>query len=141
MGCPTTVTAHEARVLESSTSGSTILSDLLPNAVEPPKCLKRSRACHDALEEDEDDAFDMSPLFQATLPVENSMEFPTIEWNFDLDNDDHVETPIEASWSIPPPSKRRCGGMVRCMRIESGLDKLGLESTDTMCDLNGSRHK
>ena len=136
MGCPTTVTTHEARVLESSTSASKSLSDLLP-ADEPSKCVKRSRACHEALNEGEHDAFDMSPLFQATLPVENSMEFPSIGWNFDLDNDDRVDTPIEASWSLPPPSKRRCGGMVRSMRIESGLDKLGLESTDTMCDLKG----
>ena len=112
-----------------SSSGNVTLSNLLPTVVEP-HCItptdrvKRPRSV---------DSFDMVSLFQATLPVDKSMGFPKIEWEFGASKSlQNVETAVldtqesESDCTMPPPRKRRCGGMVRSRRIESGLNNLAL---------------
>ena len=78
------------------------------------KCFKR--ALNDMA------SFDMGSLFEASLPVEESISFPTIEWLNDSDSDDETD---DESLSSPPSAKRRCLGLVRSNGVESELASLG----------------
>jgi hypothetical protein len=86
-------------------------------------------------------SFSLSDLLDATKPVEESIAFPCIEWNFDDDEDDS-DTKSFPSISFPsdddstPPSydfsdldddlfshrtKRPCSGLLRSKKIGSDL--------------------
>jgi hypothetical protein len=68
------------------------------------------------------ESFDMNDLLQASKPVEESGNFPTIGWFGDDDEDDDFSL-------IMPPSKRRCGGLVRSPKVESDLASLAADSS------------
>ena len=84
------------------------------------KSLKRSRSSLGS--------FDLSILTEATKPVEDSIAFPSIEWsNNDFESEDEEVT-------SPPPSKRRCHGLVRYVKIQTDLSLLaGVESYGSLC--------
>lgn len=75
--------------------------------------------------------FDMGDLLQALKLVEESGDFPMIGW-FDDDDDDDEEPSTSSGFSlIMPPSKRRCGGLVRYShnKVESDLASLAVDSS------------
>ena len=75
-------------------------------------------------------SFDLSPLLEATHPVEDSIAFPSIEWSFDTDSDDEDE-------SVSPAAKRRCTGLNRSSRVNTNLSTFGsssrMESFGSLC--------
>lgn len=52
--------------------------------------------------------FDMSEFSKVAEQIENSIAFPSIEWNFDEGCYD-----VEDAISFEPPAKRSCNGLVR----------------------------
>jgi hypothetical protein len=74
-------------------------------------------------------SFDLSSLVEASQPVEDSIAFPSIEWSYDIDSEDDIESPA-------PPAKRRCRGLARTEHKSSDLVSLGssrMESFSSLC--------
>eukprot|EP00538_Stauroneis_constricta_P012340 CAMPEP_0119560744 /NCGR_PEP_ID=MMETSP1352-20130426/15735_1 /TAXON_ID=265584 /ORGANISM="Stauroneis constricta, Strain CCMP1120" /LENGTH=167 /DNA_ID=CAMNT_0007608793 /DNA_START=103 /DNA_END=606 /DNA_ORIENTATION=+ len=85
-------------------------------------------------------SFDMSTLLAESVPIEDDIRFPTIEWDnsnpFDDDDDgaaDNEDTVLSR------PSKRRCSGLSRTKKVLSDLSILSMAmsprqvSSDSLC--------
>jgi hypothetical protein len=90
------------------------------------KGLQRSRAAIGDFSFAE--SFDMNDLLHASKPVEESGNFPMVGWFDDDDDNDEAQTNSDFGL-IMPPSKRRCGGLVRSRKVESDLASLGSDSS------------
>jgi hypothetical protein len=77
--------------------------------------LKRSRS------DGSDCSFDVSSLVEATLPIEESLAFPTISWDNFSSSDEEEEAPQS------PAPKRRCTGLRRIQPVHTDLFALGGE--------------
>ena len=76
-------------------------------------------------------SFDMGSLFEASVPVEESISFPTIEWSIDSDDEEDNEF-----LSSPPSAKRRCIGLTRSDGVGSELSSLAsLQRLDSQSSL------
>lgn len=100
-----------------------------PKRMIPSGSLKRNRSSMGQ--------FDLADLLDATRPVEDSIAFPSIEWNFD-DEDDAV--PTSSNKTKPhhfvvdddqdddlienPRPKRHCRGLVRSKEVACNLHRL-----------------
>jgi hypothetical protein len=80
------------------------------------------------------DTFNMSNLMQASIPVEESIKFPAIEWDLNLFAEDAED---EQDDELPRPSKRRCNGLSRTKRVHSDLSlqeqSCGQLSSGSLC--------
>ena len=98
-----------------------------PKRMIPSRSLKRNRSSMGQ--------FDFADLLDATRPVEDSIAFPSIEWNFD-DEDESAQTSSEAithnhvvddendDLIDNPRPKRHCRGLVRSKEIAYNLHHL-----------------
>jgi hypothetical protein len=91
------------------------------------KSLKRSRSIFHP--------FDVAELLDATKPVEESIAFPCIEWDFDDEEDEEHSTIIPVENNATPttlddfddlsiPRKRHCRGLVRSKQVKCNLAQL-----------------
>jgi hypothetical protein len=73
------------------------------------------------------DSFDLGDL----VDVSETIDFPTIEWANQSDDEDEDEC------FSPPSAKRRCRGLVRSTEVKSELSLLGslsrMESSSSLC--------
>jgi hypothetical protein len=77
------------------------------------RSLKRSRSSMKS--------FDVTDLLDATQPVEESIAFISIAWNFDDDDSDNNYAPEILS---NPRAKRHCRGLVRSEKVEDNLEHI-----------------
>ncbi len=125
--CPATRALDLICKIEEKKKAGIFSSHFPPKKMIEQRSLKRDRC---TLEE-----FDLSDLLDATQPVEDSISFPTIEWNFD-EEDESDQTSSEGEQSPPVDDldsddvmeqshpKRHCRGLVRSKEISSNLHHL-----------------
>lgn len=129
--CPATRALELACKLNSKTKHYPISES---NRMIPQRSLKRNRSLMAG--------FDFADLVEATKPVEESIAFPSIEWQFDEEDDnaddeaEESEPPTIGRFPFPlpeddlddiidnPRAKRQCRGLVRSKHVSCNLSQL-----------------
>lgn len=127
--CPATRALEIFCDLEQNNYNARNTNTASPKRMIPPASLKRNRSSMGQ--------FDLADLLDAARPVEDSIAFPSIEWNFD-DEDDTAQTSCTAAVTHHlvvdddqgddlidnPPPKRHCRGLVRSREVACNLHHL-----------------
>ena len=98
---PATEALRKALICLNSNTASVSRSEK-PTMIKT-QSLKRPFSCSST-------TFDMSAFADASQHVEESIAFPSIEWNFDIGCEEDDEELVS-----PPPAKRRCHGLARAL--------------------------
>lgn len=127
--CPATRALELAFKLDHARRAGMAFATLPPKKMIQQNSLKRSRSSLSSL--------NVADLIEATQPVEDSINFPSIDWQFDEgeDGDDEAEgaisnlqspSPVVADDEMldPPRAKRHCGGLVRSKQVACDLSQL-----------------
>jgi len=112
-----------------NTTSTTTMTTVPPKRMIPSGSLKRNRSSMGQ--------FDLADLLDATRPVEDSIAFPSIEWNFDDEDDHALQTSSDAitrhlvvdddqddDLIENPRPKRHCRGLVRSKEVACNLHHL-----------------